>query len=463
MLLVVSMKGKMAHCDWKSAPQEKPSPCDRYKHACVICREFVYLYGGRNATSLRDFWRYDLVRNEWEMLDYSRDGPEELEEHSMVAYKGTLCIFGGMVDSAFTQAKTPLWIYDTDSARWTECCNVPAETESLAPTNRKGHSAVVYNSSMYIYGGYLGIRGISQEFWSFHFDTRKWLCVSTSPHNSGPGPRHGHSAVVYQTGMYLFGGLMGLSEQKDFWKWDFINSSWYNIRTSQGPPPVVGHASVVFKDSMLVFGGGISNSSPNDDLWKYHFHTQTWKKLSSITKANFFPKMYHCTLGIGVAFQTTSGSPNTSPSHWKGKQKDRHPLLTIPKHSRLCDYFRRQPLFPALSKEQSDVIEMKTFSLPLEPAGFCAFQTTSEADLDPNRSTSILSKEKPTHLFVSSEKETFAAAVLVEEEGTDCQDATAVDEVSSDTNVLLVIGGKPLSSFSEISFWQIGFDSLSPL
>lgn len=226
---------------------------------------------------------------------------------------------------------------------------------------------------------------------------------------------------------------------------------------------MVGHASVVFKDSMLVFGGGISNSSPNDDLWKYHFHTQTWKKLSSITKANVFPKMYHCTLGIGVAFQTTSGSPNTSPSHWKGKQKDRHPLLTIPKHSRLCDYFRRQPLFPALSKEQSDVIEMKTFSLPLEPAGFCAFQTTSEADLDPNRSTSILSKEKPTHLFVSSEKETFAAAVLVEEEGTDCQDATAVDEVSSDTNVLLVIGGKPLSSFSEISFWQIGFDSLSPL
>lgn len=214
---------------------------------------------------------------------------------------------------------------------------------------------------------------------------------------------------------------------------------------------------------MLVFGGGISNSSPNNDLWKYHFHTQTWKKLSGITKANFFPKMYHCILGSGVAFQTTSGSPNTSPSHWKGKQKDRHPLVPIPKHSRLCDYFHRQPLCPA-SREQSEAIEMKTFSLPLEPAGFRAFQTTSGAELDPNRATSILSKEKPTHLFVSAEKETFAAAVLVEEEErTDCRDTTAVDEVSSDSNVLLVIGGKPLSSFSEISFWQIGFDSLSPL
>ncbi|NXD80366.1 GEFF factor, partial [Halcyon senegalensis] len=271
------MKGKTAHCSWKSAPQKKPSPSDRYKHACVTCRGFVYLYGGRNTTSLKDFWRYDIGKNEWEMLDCSRDGPEELEEHSMVAYKSTLYIFGGMVDSAFTQAKSPLWIYDTDSARWTECRNVPAETESWAPTNRKGHSAVVYHSSMYIYGGYFGIRGISQEFWTFHFDTRKWLCVSTSSPSTGPGPRHGHSAVVYHTGMYLFGGLMGLSEQKDLWKWDFVSSSWSNMRTSQGPPPVVGHASIVFKDSMLILGGGISNSSPIDDLWKYHFHTQTWK------------------------------------------------------------------------------------------------------------------------------------------------------------------------------------------
>ncbi|XP_075286766.1 host cell factor 2-like [Opisthocomus hoazin] len=455
------MKGKTAHCNWKCAPQKKPSPCDRYKHASIICRGFVYLYGGRNTTSLRDFWRYNIVKNEWEMLDCSRDGPEELEEHSMVAYKGTLYIFGGMVDSAFTQAKTPLWIYDIDSARWTECRNVPAETESSAPTNRKGHSAVVYHSSMHIYGGYVGIRGISQELWTFHFDTRKWLCVSTPSHNTGPGPRHGHSAVVYHTGMYLFGGLMGLSEQKDLWKWDFLSSSWSNIRTSQGPPPVVGHASVVFRDSMLVFGGGISNSSPNDDLWKYHFHTQTWKKLTSATKANFSPKMYHCILGIGADFQTTSDFTNTFPSHWKSEQKGCHQLVAIPKHTRFCSYFRQQPAYRALGNEESSAIEMKTFSLPLRPGGFCAFQTTSEAERDPSRATSTLSKDKSRRLFVSTEKEASAAAQTVgEEEGTNCQHATTVAEASSDTNVLLLIGGKPLSGSSEISFWQMEFDRL---
>ncbi|XP_071602837.1 kelch domain-containing protein 3-like isoform X1 [Heliangelus exortis] len=443
------MKGKTAHCDWNSAPPKKPSPCDRYKHACVICRGFVYLYGGRNTTSLRDFWRYHIAKKEWEMLDCSRDGPEELEEHSMVAYKGTLYIFGGMVDSAFTQAKTPLWMYDIDSARWTECPNVPAETESSAPTNRKGHSAVVYHSSMYIYGGYFGIRGISQEFWSFHFDTSKWLCVSTPAHSPGPGPRHGHSAVVYHTGMYLFGGLMGLSEQKDLWKWDFVSSSWSNIRTSHGPPPVVGHASALLKDFMLIFGGGISNSSPNGDLWKYHFHTQAWKKLNSTTKANFPPKMYHCILGIGVDFQTAPGVP--SPR--EGEQGARAQQVTLPRHTRFCSSFRQQPA----CRREGDAIEMKTFSLPLEPGGFCVFQTAPEAELDPNTTTAgILAKEKSLRLFVSSEKEASAAApTLGEEEGADCQHAAAVDQVGCDSNVLLLIGGKPLSSFSEISFWQI--------
>lgn len=212
---------------------------------------------------------------------------------------------------------------------------------------------------------------------------------------------------------------------------------------------------------MLIFGGGISNSCPNDDLWKYHFHTQTWKKLSSTTKANFSPKMYHCILGIGVDFQTTSDFTNMFPSHWKSKQKDHHQLVTIPKHTRFCSYFRQQPAYRAFSNEESNAIEMKTFSLPLEPGGFCAFQTTLEAELDPNRATGILSKDESLRLLVSSEKETFAAAQIVgEEKETDCQHATAADEVSSDTNVLLLIGGKPLSSFSEISFWQMEFDGL---
>lgn len=204
---------------------------------------------------------------------------------------------------------------------------------------------------------------------------------------------------------------------------------------------------------MLIFGGGISNSSPNDDLWKYHFHTQTWKKLTGTTKGNFSPKMYHCILGIGVDFQTTSDFTDTFPSHCMSEQKDHPQLVPIPRLSGFCSYFCPQP------KEQSNTIEMKTFSLPLKPAEFPAFQTFSETGLGPNRDRSCLSQDKSLHLLACS-GEAFAAAQAVgEEERTDCGRAATEGEISS-TNTLLLIGGKPLSSFSEISFRQVEFDCL---
>jgi len=39
----------------------------------------------------------------------------------------------------------------------------------VTPANRKGHSAVIFGSFMYVYGGYIDIRGSTKEFWKFDF------------------------------------------------------------------------------------------------------------------------------------------------------------------------------------------------------------------------------------------------------------------------------------------------------
>ncbi|XP_074857327.1 uncharacterized protein LOC142016847 isoform X2 [Carettochelys insculpta] len=363
-----------------------------------------------------------------------------------------------MVDSAFTQMKIPLWMYDIDSARWTEWQHTAVEIKSIAPVNRKGHSAVVYRSSMYIYGGYFDIRGITQEFWALRFDTREWSQVSPLSCDPGPGPRHGHSAVVYGTGMYLFGGLMGLSEQRDLWKWDFTSCNWSTIKTSQGPPKAVGHSSVVFQDSMLTFGGGISNSRPNSSLWKYHFSSQTWEKLASTTEVNLSSKRYHCILGIGIGFQLTPGFSSTSPiNHWSPKGKDPQKLLAVSKPwAQLHAYFHQQPVYAGNGNE----IEMKTFSQPMEPLGFCSFQTSSEADLCADRAQSILSKNQHVSHLISS-KEQALPEVTTNRRGTERQLAKPTNmAVTNHHAMLLLIGGKPLSGHCEISLWQMELSSL---
>nr|XP_048725672.1 uncharacterized protein LOC125644931 isoform X8 [Caretta caretta]XP_048725673.1 uncharacterized protein LOC125644931 isoform X8 [Caretta caretta]XP_048725674.1 uncharacterized protein LOC125644931 isoform X8 [Caretta caretta]XP_048725675.1 uncharacterized protein LOC125644931 isoform X8 [Caretta caretta] len=264
--------------------------------------------------------------------------------------------------------------------------------------------------------------------------------------------------------MYLFGGLMGLSEQRDLWKWDFTSCKWSTIRTRQGPPKVVGHSSVVFQDSMLTFGGGISNSRPNNSLWKYHFSSQTWEKLASTTEVILSSKRYHRILGIGVGFQLTPGFSRASPiNHWcpKGKEPQKSPAVSK-QRAHFHGYFRQQHVHQPFSNDGGTEIEMKTFSQPLEPLGFCLFQTSSDAELCADKAQSIFSKnEHLSHCSSSKEQALTAAEVTKNRRGTDCwhERPTSV-AVTNHPDMLLLIGGKPLSSLCEISLWQMELNSI---
>ncbi|KAG8536569.1 hypothetical protein GDO81_026081, partial [Engystomops pustulosus] len=165
----------------------------------------------------------------WEQLPSCRQAPDKLEGHSMVAHQGALYVFGGMVDFGGNRENTPLWMYCTETRRW---CEVKAQDGQVnRPTNRKGHSAVVYQAGMFVYGGYFDIEGTVEEFWVFYFDTQKWAPLSPHTRGMGPGPRHGHSCVTHNAAMFLFGGLKNMAEQNDFWRFDFRRHNWSIIKT----------------------------------------------------------------------------------------------------------------------------------------------------------------------------------------------------------------------------------------
>ncbi|XP_071393059.1 actin-fragmin kinase isoform X2 [Centroberyx affinis] len=221
-------------CLWTWLPQGSQSPCDRYKHACCTYDGDVYVLGGRDTHCLRDFWRYSVVRNEWtELVCTGEAAPEELEEHSMVAHEGFLYVFGGMLDSAYTEWRCPLWVFHIAKQKWVHWQGKKSSPQTQMPTNRKGHSAVVFGSAMFVYGGYVDMRGSSQEFWSLNYDTMAWSLLDGGSQQAslGPGPRHSHSATAHLDCMYLFGGLRGLREQRDFWRWNSSSRTWSSLKT----------------------------------------------------------------------------------------------------------------------------------------------------------------------------------------------------------------------------------------
>ncbi|XP_033842620.1 leucine-zipper-like transcriptional regulator 1 homolog [Periophthalmus magnuspinnatus] len=402
-------------CLWTGLPQSSPAPCERFKLACCSHQHYVYVLGGRHSTCQRDFWRYNVVCNEWTELNCTSEAaPEALEEHSMVAHEGFLFVFGGMLDSAYTSLRCPLWVFDIMRQKWVQWRGKSPQAES--PSNRKAHSAVVIESAMLVYGGYIDLKGSSQEFWSLDLDSMVWSPVACSPQTSlGPGPRHSHSSTAFGTCMYLYGGLKGLREQRDFWMWNSTSSTWSSLRTKSGPSKLVGHSAVTYKDCMLVFGGCECQNSPQNCLWRYNFFSQSWNQITTLPGSDPPHKVHHCCVGLG-------------PSYCRQYEKS-----TLNSEIQLNDKIRR--------------FKNKCFPTQLS---FLGSENAIELQmLTPQKSTSLDNKEKEWRMdCLTFENKAFRNRLSFEKE---------LDENISQNlpDMLLVIGGRPYTLHKPISVWQM--------
>lgn len=412
--------GQSNPCLWTPLPQSSPCPQDRYKHACCSHNGNVYVLGGRDNSCLRDFWKYSVVLDEWTRLDCTGEAaPEELEQHSMVAHEGFLYVFGGMWDSVYAQPRCPLWVFDTVNKKWVPCQGKTSSPQSQRPSNRKGHSAVVLGSAMLVYGGFIDIKGPLQEFWSFNLNTTAWSTLSGSGRGaSAPGPRHNHSAVAYQSCMFLFGGLKGLREQRDFWRWNSTNHTWTCLKP--GPPRLMGHAAVTYRDSMLLFGGGESQISPSNSLWRYSFPSESWSQVASLPGSDAPDRIHHCCAGLGRSYGPNAGSPalqatlqDTKPRHFKNK----------------C--------FPASNSD----IEMKTF---IKGRPSSDVDTHGETEDDPQLTDNCLTFENRAF----GKQWSCSDELLLLDQG----DSEILKNLP---DTLLVLGGRPYSRQSPISIWSM--------
>lgn len=91
--------------------------------------------------------------------------------------KNKIFIFGGEVGYCSDSQETPLWQFNLDNWTWYKFgsvnTNAPGITSTqtnsarLSPTGRSGHSAVLFENSIYVYGGYQQLKGSLQDLWKF--------------------------------------------------------------------------------------------------------------------------------------------------------------------------------------------------------------------------------------------------------------------------------------------------------
>jgi len=76
------------------------------------------------------------------------------------------------------------------------------------PSERTDHSAVLYEGQMYIFGGYDGKTRFSDLYkCNLRKATFKWKRIAGD--GTLPLNRFGHTAVIYEHSMFIFGGWNG--------------------------------------------------------------------------------------------------------------------------------------------------------------------------------------------------------------------------------------------------------------
>eukprot|EP00435_Cladocopium_sp_Y103_P038212 s3303_g10.t1 len=169
---------------------------------------------------------------------------------------------------------------------WTQV--TPSST--LKPSSGfRGHSAVLFNQSILIFGGYfVGER--FNDLWIWSIEDSTWTSMSF---NNAPSARSGHSASAAEWvsavldanfSMWIFGGSLGTAGPyvspswvtNDLYHLDTQAQQWVAVNASGAPSGRSGHSALLdLEDRIWIFGGwGGPDSSYSvfDDL--YYFDTQ---------------------------------------------------------------------------------------------------------------------------------------------------------------------------------------------
>jgi len=111
--------------------------------------------------------------------------------------------------------------------------------------------------------------------WKFNVITKEWL--EMKPNGDIPHGRYGHTCVLSNNKLYMFGGGKKYNVQikareclSDVKSYDILTDTWNNIKTYTNGDLIANrrcHSAIIFNKQMLVYGGINEFGKILDDCW----------------------------------------------------------------------------------------------------------------------------------------------------------------------------------------------------
>ena len=210
---------------------------------------------------------------------------------AMIDAWGRMWVVGGETfERSKRTSRHMVAFFDVASPAWTE---VKAVSDK-GPSARYGHSAVIHDQKIYMYGGTMRSGHTSKELWSFDIDRRIWAREETNPGQclaSLCGPVHsvGHTANVVSNRMIvIFGHSPKYGYLDMVQEYHFGSREWSIISDTTGYPVRggFGHTSVYDKISkkIYVYGGYVSTQTSSaqvtNDIYSFDPLDKVWQRLT---------------------------------------------------------------------------------------------------------------------------------------------------------------------------------------
>lgn len=112
----------------------------------------------------------------------------------------------------------------------------------------------------------------------------EWKSIS-SPNT--PGHRCSHAAVLFNGGVYVFGGEFATNNQffhyQDTWRFDIASNRWTRFECKKGPSARSGHRMLVWRNYIVLFGGfhqAVTSERWFGDVWLFDTRSCEWREVS---------------------------------------------------------------------------------------------------------------------------------------------------------------------------------------
>lgn len=243
-------------------------------HTATIFTNMMIVIGGSSgSTRFHDFYTLNLDTLQWNRPHLNGQKPSACLGHTATLVPGTadIVIFGGWDDNL--QPRQTLYRMKADTLEWSKL-----SASGVPPSRRAWHTAVYVESmrGILVFGG----RGVADQCYNdMHIldtDAMAWRQLTTK--GRPPPPRGGHTCVVLDDMLIVWGGYGGDAFFDDMFMFNTTSLTWQKIATfGEHPTPRAGHSACLMPDNRILVFGGDNGRRRFNDIFVFDPSTSCWQ------------------------------------------------------------------------------------------------------------------------------------------------------------------------------------------